>query len=215
MEEYLEKLEQAAKESETFEALLDNELREALNEVYQELKKIDNTLTDVKALDELPEELVNKFCLVHNLEVLPTFKSQLKTPYSIAKYLSLVVQQKELTTRIDDTLKTLLDINKISWVIHQNFTNTITFSKILGINSEEKPQGLLIKYRLDSETDKIIYTIAAGNWGWDITPQQLKALLEGDIPVYEKKSSDKMTYTISEDNIGIRIGNFEITVRKD
>ena len=215
MEEYLEKLQQAAKESDTFEALLDKELREALDEVYQELKKLDNTLIDIKALDELPVETIEKFCTIHNLDVLPAFKSQLKTPYSIAKYLSLVMQQKELTARVEETFKALFDESKISWVIHQNFTNTVTFSKILAINSDEKPQSLLIKYRLDSETDRLIYTIAAGNWGWDITPQQLKALLEGDIPVSAKSSSDKMTYSISEDNIAIQAGNIKINIRKD
>lgn len=215
MEEYLEKLEQAAKDNDTFEALLDKDLKELLSEVYQELKKIDTNLTDIKALDELKEETVEKFFAIHNLDILPSFKAQLKTPYSIAKYLSLVMQQKELTTKVDETLKALLDDTKITWVIHQNFTNTVTLSKIPTINSDEKPQSLLIKYRLDSETDNLIYTIAAGNWGWDITAQQLKALLEGNIPVNTKNSSDKMTYSISEDNIVIQAGNIKINIRKD
>lgn len=212
MEEYLEKLEQAAKDSDTFEAMLDDDLKTVLAEVKGVLTKINPSL-NVEALTELPEDVVNIFCKINNIDILPIFKNQLKTPYAIAKYLSLVVQQKELTKRIDMALTVLLDNNKISWVIHQNFSNTITFTKILQINSEEKPQSLLVKYRINNENDQIVYSIMAGNWGWDITANQLKALLEGVIPTSEN-ISNKMTYSISDNNIVIQAGNIQISVNK-
>ena len=212
MEEYLEKLKQAAKDSDTFEAMLDDDLKAALVEVKNALTKIDSNLK-IEALTELPEDVVNTFCEINDLDILPTFKNQLKTPYAIAKYLSLVVQQKELTKRIDMTLNALLDNSKISWVIHQNFSNTITFTKILQINSEEKPQSLLVKYRVNNENDQIVYSIMAGNWGWDITANQLKALLEGAIPTSEN-TSNKMTYSISDNTIVIQAGNIQISVNK-
>lgn len=212
MEKYLETLEKAAMDSEAFEAMLDDDLKAALVEVKNALTKIDSNLK-IEALTELPEDVVNTFCEINDLDILPTFKNQLKTPYAIAKYLSLIVQQKELTKRIDTTLNALLDNSKISWVIHQNFSNTITFTKILQINSEEKPQSLLVKYRINNENDQIVYSIMAGNWGWDITANQLKALLEGTIPTSEN-ASNKMTYSISDNNIVIQAGNIQISVNK-
>lgn len=212
MEEYLETLEKAAMDSEAFEAMLDDDLKAALVEVKNALTKIDSNLK-IEALTELPEDVVNTFCEINDLDILPAFKNQLKTPYAIAKYLSLIVQQKELTKRIDTTLNALLDNSKISWVIHQNFSNTITFTKILQINSEEKPQSLLVKYRINNENDQIVYSIMAGNWGWDITANQLKALLEGAIPTSEN-TSNKMTYSISDNNIVIQAGSIQISVNK-
>lgn len=214
MEEYLKTLEKAAMDSEAFEAMLSDDLKKIWAEVKAELAEIDTSLTNFDLLTELSEETVNKFCERNQIEVLPNFKTQLKTPYAITKYLSLIVQQKELTNKIDNSLKALLDSNKVSWVIYQNFTNTINFTKILPVNSEEKPQGLLIKYRLDPETEKIIYTIAAGNWGWDITQFQLKALLEGTNNLQSIDNNDKFTYSITDKNITINAGGVEITVQK-
>lgn len=214
MEEYLQTLEKAAMDSEAFEAMLSDDLKKIWAEVKVELAEIDTSLTDFDLLTELKEETVNKFCERNQIEVLPNFKEQLKTPYAITKYVSLIVQQKELTNKIDNSLKALLDSNKVSWVIYQNFTNTINFTKILPVNSEEKPQGLLIKYRLDPETEKIIYTIAAGNWGWDITQFQLKALLEGTNNLQSIDNNDKFIYSITDKNITINAGGVEITVQK-
>lgn len=214
MEEYLKTLEKAAMDSEAFEAMLSNDLKKIWAEVKVELAEIDTSLTKLDLLTELNEETVDKFCERNQIEVLPNFKGQLKTPFAITKYVSLIVQQKELTSKIDNSLKALLDSNKVSWVIYQNFTNTINFTKILPVNSEEKPQGLLVKYRLDPETEKIIYTIAAGNWGWDITQFQLKALLEGTNNLQSVENNDKFTYSITDRNIIINAGGVEITVQK-
>lgn len=214
MEEYLKKLEEAAMDSETFEAMLSDDLKKILVEVKTELCTIDSSLSDLNALTELNEDIVNQFCEKNSLDVLPSFKEQLKTPFAISKYLSLVVQQKDLTKKIDNALKSILDAEKVSWVIHQNFTNTITFTKVLEVNSTEKPQSLLIKYRLDAETEKIIYSIAAGNWGWEISANQLKALLEGSSIPNNTVVDDKFTYSISDKNITIDTGGVEIAIRK-
>ena len=214
MEEYLETLEKAAMDSEAFEAMLSDDLKKIWLEVKAELVEINPDLKEFNILTELDEDTVNQFCERNSIEVFPNFKGQLKTPFAITKYVSLIVQQKELTNKIDNSLKVLLDASKISWVIHQNFTNTITFTKILPINSDEKPQSLLIKYRLDPETDKIIYTIAAGNWGWDITASQLKSLLENTAIVQSIENIDKFTYSISDKDIIITAGGIEISVKK-
>lgn len=214
MEEYLEVLEKAAMDSEAFEAMLSDDLKKIWAEVKVELIEINPNLKDFNILTELDEDTVNKFCERNQIDVLPNFKTQLKTPFAITKYVSLIVQQKELTSKIDNSLKALLDSNKISWVIHQNFTNTITFTKILPINSDEKPQSLLIKYRLDPITEKIIYTIAAGNWGWDITALQLKSLLENTNVSQVIENTDKFTYSISDKDIIINAGGIEISVKR-
>ena len=214
MEEYLEVLEKAAMDSEAFEAMLSDDLKKIWAEVKVELAEINPNLKDFNILTELDEDTVNKFCERNQIDVLSNFKAQLKTPFAITKYVSLIVQQKELTNKIDNSLKALLDSSKISWVIHQNFTNTITFTKILPINSDEKPQSLLIKYRLDPITEKIIYTIAAGNWGWDITALQLKSLLENKNASQAIENTDKFTYSISDKDITINAGGIEISVKR-
>ena len=105
----------------------------------------------------------------------------------------LKVQEKGIIQRIEEALETYLDHTKIEWTIYRDFSNQIMFNNKLEINSEEKPQNLLVKYRVDKETDKIIYSICSGNWGWDLSINQLKALLENTvIPVNEYKKASKL-----------------------
>ena len=67
-----------------------------------------------------------------------------------------------------------------STIHKEDFKNQITFTKIktiTEISDNSKPQSLLVKYRFDSDTDKIIYSLTGTYWGFDIYKEQLKALL--------------------------------------
>ena len=202
-------------DQENFEAMLSEDLKKILDEVKIELLAIDPTLKDLTALTELNADIIEKFCDKNDLSVSLDFKKQLVTPFAISKYLSLIIQQKDLVKQLENTLTNLLSKDKVSWVIHQNFTNTITFTKVLPINSDEKPQSLLVKYRINPENEKIIYTIAAGNWGWDITALQLKALLEDtDVSLVKSDINKQLVYSITEKNITINAGEIEVIVKK-
>lgn len=202
-------------DQENFEAMLSEDLKKILDEVKIELLAIDPTLKDLTALTELNPDIIEKFCDRNDLTVSLDFKKQLITPFAISKYLSLIIQQKDLVKQLENTLTNLLSKDKVSWVIHQNFTNTITFTKVLPINSDEKPQSLLVKYRINPENEKIIYTIAAGNWGWDITALQLKALLEDtDVSLVKSDINKQLVYSITEKNITINAGEIEVIVKK-
>ena len=209
-------VENNSEQTTSFEDMLSEDLKKILAEVKSELCTLNSDLKELDALTELDKVIVEKFFEKNDITILPQFKEQLTTPFAITKYLSLTVQQNALVNQIETALQSLLSTEKVTWLIHKDFSNTITFTKVLPVNSEEKPQSLLVKYRLDPENDeKIIYTIAAGNWGWDIDELQLKGLLENtQIELTQKFIKKDTIYSTTDKDIIIKANGMEIIVKK-
>ena len=183
-------------EEKFIEEHLDESMKEAVKEVIEALTEINPIYSNATLLMNIDNKDVLTLLERDNIEVDSKFLSSLITPYAIAKFILLKVQEKGIIQRIEEALEVYLDHTKIEWTIYKDFSNQIMFNNKPKINSEEKPQNLLVKYRIDKETDKIIYSICSGNWGWDLSINQLKALLENTtIPVknIEKKSVDENT----------------------
>lgn len=161
------------------EIQLDQELIQSINEVLSIIKTYDEELKDCDMYTELNDIYIDRFLNENNIETESSIRKQLKTPYSIAKFLLLAVEADNLIKKVSKELETILDKKIVSWYIYKNFSNQVIFTKEREINSEEKPQDLLVKYRIDTDSDKIIYTIKSGNWGFDIDIYNLKQLLEG------------------------------------
>lgn len=161
------------------EIQLDQELVQSINEVLDIIKAYDLKLKDCDMYTELEDVYVDKFLNENNIEVESSIRKQLKTPYSIAKFLLLAIEADKLIKRVSEELDNTLNKKVINWYIYKNLSNQVIFTKEREINSEEKPQDLLVKYRIDTDSDKIIYTIKSGNWGFDIDIYNLKQLLEG------------------------------------
>lgn len=180
-------------EEKFIEEHLDESMKEAVKEVIDALTEINPIYSNATLLMNIDNKDVLTLLERDNIEVDSKFLSSLITPYAIAKFILLKVQEKSIIQRIEEALETYLDPTKIEWTIYRDFSNQIMFNNKPEINSEEKPQNLLVKYRVDKETDKIIYSICSGNWGWDLSINQLKALLENTtIPVNEYKKASKL-----------------------
>lgn len=158
------------------ESLMEPELKEIYNEVKKELNSKWLKDQEIMPLTSISKEIVEGFCTDFNLTPPENFKKEMTTVFSIAKFIQLNNQNNEIQDRVKNELVTLINDETISWILCRDFTNTIIFTKELEINSEEKPQNLLVKYRLDNENDCIIYSLH-GTWGWDISKDELKALL--------------------------------------
>lgn len=205
-------------EEKFIEEHLDESMKEAVKEVVEALAEINPIYSNATLLMNIDNKDVLTLLERDNIEVDSKFLSSLITPYAIAKFILLKVQEKGIIQRIEEALEVYLDHTKIEWTIYKDFSNQIMFNNKPEINSEEKPQNLLVKYRIDKETDKIIYSICSGNWGWDLSINQLKALLENTtIPVknIEKKSVNKNTTISPSAPLKVLYNGISITIASE
>lgn len=205
-------------EEKFIEEHLDESMKEAVKEVTEALTEINPIYSNATLLMNINNKDVLTLLERDNIEVDSKFLSSLITPYAIAKFILLKVQEKGIIQRIEEALEVYLDHTKIEWTIYKDFSNQIMFNNKPEINSEEKPQNLLVKYRIDKETDKIIYSICSGNWGWDLSINQLKALLENTtIPVktIEKKSVNENTTISPSAPLKVLYNGISITIASE
>ena len=194
--------------------MMDEDLKKIYNQVKEVLINNNQQLKNIDALDTLSEDniefLLNKFSLTPTKE----FKAEMTNLFSISKFILLLDQQNEAIEKIEKDLNNTFNISKVSWTIYKNFKNEICFTKNKEINSDEKPQVLLIKYRIDSTTDEIIYSIAGSYWGYDITKEQLKALLEGNIPTINTYTPTDFSFNVNKDNLFVNVNGIQISIKK-
>lgn len=205
-------------EEKFIEEHLDESMKEAVKEVIEALTEINPIYSNATLLMNIDNKDVLTLLERDSIEVDSKFLSSLITPYAIAKFILLKVQEKGIIQRIEEALETYLDHTKIEWTIYKDFSNQIMFNNKPEINSEEKPQNLLVKYRVDKETDKIIYSICSGNWGWDLSINQLKALLENttmSISNIEKKSINTNTHVAQSTPIKVVYNGMIITIESE
>jgi hypothetical protein len=167
------------------EKAIEPKLKADIELVQEELKKLSDG-KEYKTFDIIEPELIEKLCNENEIIVYPQFKDAMNTPFAIAKYLNLKAEAESLASEIDFDISTFIDKEKVDWVVHKDLTNEITFTKKSN-DRDEMPQSLVIKYRKDALTGKTIYSIKSNNWCWDISKNNLKALVESgelvkDIP---------------------------------
>lgn len=196
------------------EEMMDEDLKQIYTKVKEKLIEHNNTLNDINPLDELSQEsveyLIDSFYLHPNKE----FREQMKNLFAIAKFMILTNQQNEVIERIETDLNNTFDKNKVTWTVYENFKNEICFTKNQAVNSDEKPQALLIKYRIDPIEDQIIYSLTGGYWGYDITKEQLKALLEGEIPTTGNYKQTDFSFNVNKDNLFVNVNGIQISIKK-
>ena len=208
--------EQLSEEVQTeLEKAIEPELKHNIELVQQELQTISGN--EYRTFDIIEPKVIDKLCKENDLIVQQPFKDAMNTPFAVAKYLSLKSEAESLANEINFDLGTFLDKEKIDWVVHTDLTNEITFSKKQN-NADEMPQRLIIKFRKDALTGKIIYSIKSNNWCWDISKNNLKALVEGGELIKSTSTeigSLKPTIkTLSDNEFVFEIGNtFTITCK--
>lgn len=121
------------------------------------------------------------------LPVYTDLKPSLITPWSVARYIQLSIEEKELINKVQTDLKSFIPSN-IDIAFMKKFSCIVQLSKTF--IEGEKQQALCVKYFLD-EDDKINYKLTTNSvWNWDISKAQLKALLQNNYIIPENNISN-------------------------
>lgn len=188
------------------------DLSESIKEVINELVNLDPSLGVLSFDTEISEELRDRF--LNKFDIIPStqFLEQLKTPFSIAKYLLLIVSEKQLIEEVEPLLKDAFKNSDILFTFEKNFSNIIIFSRVADIDEGKKAEDLRIKFYKDSETEEIKYHICSGYWGIDISLNQLVGIL---LHTNTENTSIEIAKPQSlSENFKVTIDNVEIIVKK-
>lgn len=184
------------------------DLSESIKEVINELVNLDPSLGVLSFDTEISEELRDRF--LNKFDIVPSeqFLEQLKTPFSIAKYLLLMVSEKQLIEEVEPLLKNAFKDSDILFTFEKNFSNVILFSRVADIDEGKKAEDLRIKFYKDSETEEIKYHICSGYWGIDISLNQLVGILlhtntENTLAVIAKSQPSSESFKVTIDNVEI------------
>ena len=185
---------------------LDKETKANLDEVVTDLKCL---TTFENVTDIIDSNIIEKYLSDHNINLHLNFKTQVNSPYSVMKYITLYNQSMFMINKVEEDLSTLITAKNIRWTLYKDLSNKVTFYKVLEENSNEKPQNLDIRYRYDSEEDEIIYSLPSTAFSWDISKQQLKALLENKDMV-----NIQNTYKTGKDDMILTYNGIKIIITK-
>lgn len=188
------------------------DLSESIKEVINELVNLDPSLGVLSFDTEISEELRDRF--LNKFDIVPSeqFLEQLKTPFSIAKYLLLMVSEKQLIEEVEPLLKNAFKDSDILFTFEKNFSNVILFSRVADIDEGKKAEDLRIKFYKDSETEEIKYHICSGYWGIDISLNQLVGIL---LHTNTENTSIEIAKPQSPaEDFKVTINNVEIIVKK-
>lgn len=184
------------------------DLSESIKEVINELVNLDPSLGVLSFDTEISEELRDRF--LNKFDIVPSeqFLEQLKTPFSIAKYLLLMVSEKQLIEEVEPLLKNAFKDSDILFTFEKDFSNVILFSRVADIDEGKKAEDLRIKFYKDSETEEIKYHICSGYWGIDISLNQLVGILlhtntENTLAVIAKPQPSSESFKVTIDNVEI------------
>lgn len=159
------------------------QLEEILELVKADLRRrLDKSTID--DYEQIPFETVKALLADDDILIYGEFKDALVSPWAIAKYMYLYSEEAILLKQVEEDLSNLLPAN-IEYCFIKHLSCNIQFMH--KFRDGFKKQVLIIKYYLD-EDNKIQYKLTnAGNSScWDITRNQLKALLASEILIPEK-----------------------------
>lgn len=141
----------------------------------------------IEDLDPVEVDTAVEILEAEGLPVYSDFRANLTTPWAIAKYIQLSLEEEQLIEKIKVDLKKFIPEN-IDIAFMKKFSCAVQLSKTFV--DGEKQQALTVKYFLD-EDDIIHYKlITTSTWGWDISKEQLKALLLNEYIVPENNQKD-------------------------
>ena len=188
--------------------LFSTDLSESIKEVIKELVNLDPSAGALSFDTEISEELRDRFLNKFDITPSTQFLEQLKTPFSIAKYLLLIVSEKQLIEEVEPLLKGAFKDSDILFTFEKNFSNTIIFSRVADIDEGKKAEDIRIKFYKDSETEEIKYHICSGYWGIDISLNQLVGILlhtqtENTLDAITKLQPPSESFKVTVDNVEI------------
>lgn len=158
------------------------ELEEILELVKKDLaKRLE--VESIGDYDTIPFETAKALLEEDDILIYGEFKNSLNSPWAVAKYMYLYIEEKELIKQVEADLNTLPSNIEYFFIKHLSCNIQFTPKFEEGV----KKQALIVKYYLD-EDDKIQYklTNAGSTSCWDITKGQLKGLLASEVIIPEK-----------------------------
>lgn len=158
------------------------ELEEILGLVKKDLaKRLE--VESIGDYDTIPFETAKALLEEDDILIYGEFKNSLNSPWAVAKYMYLYIEEKELIKQVEADLNTLPSNIEYFFIKHLSCNIQFTPKFEEGV----KKQALIVKYYLD-EDDKIQYklTNAGSTSCWDITKGQLKSLLASEVIIPEK-----------------------------
>lgn len=156
-------------------------MEQILELVKNELKTILNKKA-IKDYDNIDIETAINLLRNEGLPVYSEFKDKLNTPWAIAKYIELSIEEKDLIEKVKKDLEIFIP-NTIDIAFMRKFSCIVQLSK--KFVEGEKQQAITLKYVVDDD-DNVQYKIAStSTWCWDISKRQLKALLQNEIMLPE------------------------------
>lgn len=191
---------------------LDETTKENLNEVVEELS---TKINFENVTDPIDTSVIKEYLDEHNINVIKRFESGLTNVFAVMKYIMLYQHGMSLSTKVEEDLAKLLNTTKVRWTVYKDLTNKVTFFTIRDENSDEKPQSLDISYRYDDENEELIYSIPSFSFSWDLTKNQLKALIEKtDLPKDTVITHKKLLKNNDQD-IQLVYNGMKITISKE
>lgn len=162
------------------------ELNEVLSLVKKELEAKLNK-KNIKDYDTVDIETAVDLLESEGLPVYSDFRDKLVSPWAIAKYIQLSLEEKELIEKVKkDLVEFVPDFIDIAFM--KKFSCIVQLSR--KFVEGEKQQAISLKYFLDDD-DNIQYKITStSTWCWDISKRQLIALLKNEIMLPEGSRKD-------------------------
>lgn len=163
-------------------------MQDILEAVKNELK-VKLNKDQIDDYDEISIDTAVDVLEAEGLPVYSDFRANLTTPWAIARYIQLSLEEKQLVEKVEADLKKFIPEN-IEIAFLKKFSCVVHLSKTFV--EGEKRQTLAVKYTLD-EDEGIHYKLTTnGAWCWDITKAQLSALLKNEIVTPELKNDWKI-----------------------
>ena len=161
---------------------------EKVLELVKKKKKKQLIKEKIEDFDNIDIKTATSLLESEGLPVYADFKDKLTTPWAIAKYIQLSIEEKELIEKVKTDIKELQLSDNIDIAFMKKFSCIVQFSK--KFIEGEKQQAICLKYFLD-EDGIVQYKIASNSvWCWDISKRQLKALLQNEYFLPEGNKQD-------------------------
>lgn len=170
------------------------EFSDILKAVKNSLKKEFKITIKDEYSETIPFSITESLLKEDNIPIFKEYIPELISPWGIAKYIFLYLENKEIVEKIKEDLNNLIP-DSVDYNIHRDF-----FSCKVDLYKKneytDKQQWLTIKYFIN-EDDQICYAIVSNRWSWDISKKQLKNLLNNEGIISEDLSKYNLTPKLS------------------
>ena len=193
---------------------MDEETKDLCQKTIEEVKRLTSRDSKVSLLSDISTEIREKICENEGVIINKTLLDQAITPMALAKYLQIASDSMKIGEKVKHDLGMMLDSKRFDWFVSKNFDNLVVISKVMEINSDEKPKSLSLKYKYDYENDLITYSLLGQSWNWEISKDILVAILNDKLlPPSKEANIEKNNTSVINSPIELSIGDIVISIK--